>query len=32
MASDLLTIAGIEAGYGSVQVLWGIDLMVREGE
>lgn len=32
MASDLLTISGIEAGYGSVQVLWGIDLTVREGE
>jgi branched-chain amino acid transport system ATP-binding protein len=32
MAADLLEIAGIESGYGRVQVLWGIDLVVREGE
>ncbi|MBJ3776611.1 ABC transporter ATP-binding protein [Acuticoccus mangrovi] len=29
---ELLRIAGLTAGYGDVQVLWGIDLDVREGE
>ena len=27
----LLTVAGVEAGYGDVQVLWGIDLAVEAG-
>src|SRR5437870_4833711 len=30
--ADLLAVSGIEAGYGSVQVLWGVDLVVRDGE
>ncbi len=30
--SPLLTIQGLQAGYGDVQVLWGIDLAVAEGE
>jgi len=32
MADPLLTIEGVTAGYGDVQVLWGIDLDVSEGE
>lgn len=28
----LLQITGLEAGYGDVQVLWGIDMTVRAGE
>jgi branched-chain amino acid transport system ATP-binding protein len=28
----VLTVAGLTAGYGDVQVLWGIDLAVPEGE
>jgi branched-chain amino acid transport system ATP-binding protein len=32
MAEPLLRIEGLEAGYGDVQVLWGIDLAVAEGE
>ena len=28
----LLSVSGLTAGYGDVQVLWGIDLAVREGE
>ncbi len=32
MATDLLDVAGLAAGYGTVQVLWGVDLVVREGE
>ncbi|MFK7965658.1 MAG: ABC transporter ATP-binding protein [Burkholderiaceae bacterium] len=28
---NLLTVQGIEAGYGDVQVLWGIDLTVQAG-
>jgi branched-chain amino acid transport system ATP-binding protein len=28
----LLSIQGLEAGYGDVQVLWGIDLAVKAGE
>jgi branched-chain amino acid transport system ATP-binding protein len=32
MPTDLLDVAGLAAGYGSVQVLWGVDLVVREGE
>lgn len=31
-AKALLQIAGLEAGYGDVQVLWGIDMAVRAGE
>ncbi len=31
-ASALLTASGIDAGYGSMQVLWGVDLDVRPGE
>ncbi len=32
MAEALLRIAGLDAGYGDVQVLWGIDLAVPRGE
>jgi branched-chain amino acid transport system ATP-binding protein len=32
MATDLLDVSGLAAGYGTVQVLWGVDLAVREGE
>lgn len=32
MAEPLLEVAGLEAGYGAFQVLFGIDLVVREGE
>ena len=32
MAEPLLRIEGLGAGYGDVQVLWGIDLAVAEGE
>jgi branched-chain amino acid transport system ATP-binding protein len=28
----LLDVRGVEAGYGEVQVLWGVDLTVAEGE
>src|SRR5882724_6586404 len=28
----LLDAAGIDAGYGTMQVLWGVDLDVRAGE
>jgi branched-chain amino acid transport system ATP-binding protein len=28
----LLTVSGLTAGYGDVQVLWGVDLVVPEGE
>jgi len=31
-AARLLTIEGVETGYGLVQVLWGVDLAVSEGE
>lgn len=30
--SPLLTVSGLTAGYGDVQVLWGVDLVVPEGE
>src|SRR5262245_56920325 len=30
--SALLEISGLEAGYGASQVLFGVDLTVREGE
>jgi len=32
MGESLLTISGLTSGYGDVQVLWGIDIAVREGE
>jgi len=32
MSESLLTIKGLESGYGDVQVLWGVDLDVRKGE
>src|SRR3974377_850812 len=31
-AAPLLNAAGVEAGYGTMQVLWGVDLDVRTGE
>lgn len=31
MSQSLLTVRGVEAGYGDVQVLWGVDLDVAEG-
>src|SRR5665213_977500 len=31
-AVPLLKAAGIDAGYGTMQVLWGVDLDVRAGE
>ncbi len=30
--TSLLEIAGLQVGYGSIQVLWGVDLDVREAE
>ncbi len=32
MTEPLLQTAGLEAGYAGVQVLWGVDLDVRQGE
>lgn len=32
MTEALLHVAGIESGYDRVQVLWGVDLSVQEGE
>ncbi len=32
MSGTLLTLTGVTAGYGDVQVLWGVDLEVRERE
>jgi|SRR5688500_5201325 branched-chain amino acid transport system ATP-binding protein len=32
LAEPLLAVAGLHAGYGDVQVLWGVDLAVAEGE
>jgi branched-chain amino acid transport system ATP-binding protein len=32
MSEALLAIKGLSAGYGDVQVLWGVDLEVRRGE
>ncbi|HKM87431.1 MAG TPA: ATP-binding cassette domain-containing protein, partial [Xanthobacteraceae bacterium] len=32
MADALLQVEGLEAGYGEVQVLWGISLKARRGE
>jgi branched-chain amino acid transport system ATP-binding protein len=31
-APKLLDVAGVDAGYGTMQVLWGVDLDVRAGE
>src|ERR1700680_4769600 len=31
-AAPLLKAAGVDAGYGTMQVLWGVDLDVRAGE
>src|ERR1700759_20592 len=31
-AAPLLTAEGVDAGYGTMQVLWGVDLDVRTGE
>jgi len=31
-ASPLMKAAGVDAGYGTMQVLWGVDLDVRAGE
>ncbi|HZR73006.1 ABC transporter ATP-binding protein [Bradyrhizobium sp.] len=31
-ATPLLTAQGVDAGYGTMQVLWGVDLDVRAGE
>ena len=30
--SSLMTAKGVDAGYGTMQVLWGVDLDVRPGE
>ncbi|MGH7770897.1 MAG: ATP-binding cassette domain-containing protein [Candidatus Binatia bacterium] len=32
MAKEILKISGLEAGYGQKQVIYGIDLVVQEGE
>jgi len=32
MSEPLLHMAGVEAGYGKIQVLWGVDLDVAQGE
>ncbi|MEM8550768.1 MAG: ABC transporter ATP-binding protein [Pseudomonadota bacterium] len=32
MSEPLLSIEGLEAGYGDIQILWGVDLSVNEGE
>jgi branched-chain amino acid transport system ATP-binding protein len=32
MSDSLLTIRGLESGYGDVQVLWGLNMEVHEGE
>lgn len=31
MSQSLLTVRGVEAGYGDIQVLWGVDLDVAKG-
>src|SRR4249920_679595 len=31
-AAPLLNASGVDAGYGTMQVLWGVDLDVRAGE
>jgi branched-chain amino acid transport system ATP-binding protein len=32
MAEPLLTIEGLTSGYGDIQVLWGVDIVVQRGE
>lgn len=32
MGEPLLTLSGIQSGYGQIQVLWGLDLTVHAGE
>lgn len=32
MANTFFTVSGLESGYGDIQVLWGIDIEVGEGE
>jgi branched-chain amino acid transport system ATP-binding protein len=32
VAASLMKAAGVNAGYGTMQVLWGVDLDVRAGE
>jgi len=32
MGKSLLSIKGLESGYGEVQVLWGLDMEIHEGE
>ena len=32
MYDSLLSIRGLESGYGDVQVLWGLDMEIKEGE
>lgn len=32
MSEAILSVAGLQAGYGDIQVLWGIDFEVPEGE
>jgi branched-chain amino acid transport system ATP-binding protein len=32
MADEFLMITALESGYGDIQVLWGVDLLVKEGE
>lgn len=31
-SAPMLTLSGIEAGYGEIQVLWGVDLALAQGE
>ncbi|ORE96235.1 ABC transporter ATP-binding protein [Acuticoccus yangtzensis] len=32
MAEPLLTVSGLQSGYGDIQILWGVDLDVMAGE
>lgn len=32
MSETLLSVSGLESGYGDIQVLWGLDLEVKAGE
>jgi len=32
MTESLLTVSGLESGYGEIRVLWGVDIEVRPGE
>ena len=31
-STPLLKLSGLEAGYGEINVLWGVDLTLRQGE